>query len=98
VPVALGVTGEPDAADLLKALRRLRTRETDAPDHPAAQLIHRALAERPAAHRGKDAAQVTATVVRAFGQGRGLVLTSLGCRCSVTACVPGLALGDNRRG
>ncbi|BBC31203.1 hypothetical protein SGFS_024970 [Streptomyces graminofaciens] len=27
-----------------------------------------------------DAAQVTATVVRAFGQGRGLVLTSLGRR------------------
>ncbi|MCX4821095.1 hypothetical protein OG883_14465 [Streptomyces sp. NBC_01142] len=80
VLVALGVTGEPGVADLLEALRRLRAREADAPDHPAAQLLYRALAERLAAHRGKDAAQVTATVVRAFGQGRGLVLTSLGWR------------------
>ncbi|MFE9284801.1 sacsin N-terminal ATP-binding-like domain-containing protein [Streptomyces olivaceus] len=80
VLVALGVTGEPGVADLLEALRRLRARETEAPDHPAAQLLYRALAERLTAHRGKDAAQVTATVVRAFGQGRGLILTSLGWR------------------
>ncbi|MGA5162242.1 sacsin N-terminal ATP-binding-like domain-containing protein [Streptomyces pseudogriseolus] len=80
VLVALGVTGEPGVADLLEALRRLRARETEAPDQPAAQLLYRALAERLTAHRGKDAAQVTATVVRAFGQGRGLILTSLGWR------------------
>lgn len=80
VLVALGVTGEPGVVDLLEALRRLHGRAADAPDHPAAQLLYRALAERLAAHRSKDAAQVTATVVSAFGQGRGLVLTSLGWR------------------
>ncbi|MFI1947401.1 sacsin N-terminal ATP-binding-like domain-containing protein [Streptomyces virginiae] len=80
VLVALGVTGEPGIDDLLESLRRLRGKEGDCPDHPAAQLLYRALAERLAAHRGKDAAQVTATVVRAFGQDRGLVLTSLGWR------------------
>lgn len=80
VLVALGVTGEPGVADLLEALRRLRGGEAGAPDHPAAQLLYRALAERLAVHRGKDAARVTADVVRAFGQDRGLVLTTLGWR------------------
>ncbi|MFI0711391.1 sacsin N-terminal ATP-binding-like domain-containing protein [Streptomyces inhibens] len=80
VLIALGVTGEPDVADLLEALRLLRDREAGAPDHPAAQLVYRALAERLAAHRGKNAAQVTAGVLRAFGQHRGLVLTTLGWR------------------
>lgn len=80
VLVALGVTGDPDVADLLEALRLLRDREAGALDHPAAQLLYRALAERLAAHRGKDAAQVTSGVLRAFGQHRGLVLTTLGWR------------------
>ncbi|GHC44502.1 sacsin N-terminal ATP-binding-like domain-containing protein [Streptomyces cinnamoneus] len=78
--VALGVTGEPGVADLLEALGRLRDREAGAFDHPSAQLLYRALADRLAAHRGKDAAQVTAGVVGAFGHGRGLVLTTLGWR------------------
>ena len=80
VLVALGVTGEPGIADLLEALCHLRDREPGTPDHPAAQLLYRALAERLAAQRDKDAAQVTARVVRAFRQGRGLVLTALGWR------------------
>ncbi|MGW2677857.1 sacsin N-terminal ATP-binding-like domain-containing protein [Streptomyces sp. NPDC001436] len=79
VLVALGVTGEPGIDDLLESLRKLRGQENDCLDHPAAHLLYRALAERLAAHR-KDIAQVTATVVRAFGQDRGLILTSLGWR------------------
>ncbi|MER6313827.1 hypothetical protein ABT237_08680 [Streptomyces sp. NPDC001581] len=89
VLVALGVTGEPGIDDLLESLRRLRGKEGDGIDHPAAQLLYRALAERLAAPRGKDAPQVTATVVRAFAQDRGLLLTTLGWR-RPAECLRGL--------
>ncbi|MGW0941053.1 sacsin N-terminal ATP-binding-like domain-containing protein [Streptomyces sp. NPDC002623] len=80
---ALGISAEARTEDLVECLQRLRRREEAGGDRdvPAALILYQALAER-AFGRGTGASgeMSLGSVLRAFGEGSGLVLTDAGWR------------------
>jgi hypothetical protein len=80
---ALGISAEARTEDLVECLQRLRRREEEGGDRdvPAALILYQALAER-AFGRGERASgeMSLGSVLRAFGEGSGLVLTDSGWR------------------
>ncbi|GAA2430349.1 hypothetical protein GCM10010433_33460 [Streptomyces pulveraceus] len=81
---ALEIVGEARTRDLVDCLRRLRREEKDgaARDVPAVLIVYEALAERVNGREASGGAgeMPVAEVVRAFGEGEGLVLTESGWR------------------
>ncbi|MFJ8691795.1 sacsin N-terminal ATP-binding-like domain-containing protein [Streptomyces roseolilacinus] len=81
---ALEIVGEARTRDLVECLRRLRRAEKDGAtrDVPAALIVYEALAERVTGREASAGAaeMPVAEVVRAFGEGEGLVLTESGWR------------------
>ncbi|WP_326613474.1 hypothetical protein OG949_34845 [Streptomyces scopuliridis] len=80
---ALGISAEARTEDLVECLQRLHRREEEGGDRdvPAALILYQALAER-AFGRGTGASEEMSpgSVLRAFGEGSGLVLTDSGWR------------------
>ncbi|MGW8973928.1 hypothetical protein [Streptomyces platensis] len=91
---ALGISAEARTEDLVECLQRLRRREEEGGDRdvPAALILYEGLAER-AFGRGADASgeMSLGSVLRAFGEGSGLVLTDSGW-CRPGQCLRGVPL------
>ncbi|WP_424877657.1 sacsin N-terminal ATP-binding-like domain-containing protein [Streptomyces sp. SLBN-8D4] len=91
---ALGISAEARTEDLVECLQRLRRREEEGGDRdvPAALILYQALAER-AFVRGTAAPEEMSlgSVLRAFGEGSGLVLTDSGW-CRPSQCLRGAPL------
>ncbi|MFF9853425.1 sacsin N-terminal ATP-binding-like domain-containing protein [Streptomyces litmocidini] len=90
VLAALGVGGEPTAADIVERLRRLRQEEKRGAVVGAvpAAVLYQVLAARPVPVRAPDGDLSRADLVRAFDEGEGLVRTEGGWR-TPASCLRG---------